>query len=106
MTPWQAPKACFAVYAGAEPDISCGPFVSSGLAELDAVLGGGLPLGCVVLLLEDDFSMLHLSLLQHHIAEGLHTGQKVLWVASKHAGTSAKLPQAASMDRQVSAHLQ
>jgi PAXNEB protein len=41
----------------AEPGTLPGPFgqtlVSTGLADLDQLLGGGLPLGCLLLVIED-----------------------------------------------------
>lgn len=49
--------------------------VSSGLADLDQVLGGGLPLGAITLLLDDGCSSLHETIIQYFLAEGAVTGQ-------------------------------
>ena len=56
------------------------------------MLGGGVPLGCLLLLVEDGRTSHHLTLLQYFVAEGLNTKQAVLWAASQRDLASAKLP--------------
>ncbi|KAJ1488135.1 PAXNEB protein-domain-containing protein, partial [Baffinella frigidus] len=51
---------------------------STGLAGLDASLGGGLALGTVVCVVEDSPSAVHSVLLRHVVAQGLAHGQSVL----------------------------
>ena len=54
--------------------------MSTGLADLDLVLGGGLPLGCLLLLLEFEGTGLHQPFLQYFLAQGVASGQDTLWL--------------------------
>lgn len=56
--------------------------ISTGLADLDRILGGGLPLGALLLVLEDAYSPHGSTLLQYFIAEGIACGHKVHWAAA------------------------
>lgn len=56
--------------------------ISTGLADLDRILGGGLPLGAVMLILEDAYCPHGSTLLRYFAAEGLACGQRVLWAAA------------------------
>lgn len=49
--------------------------ISSGLADVDAIFGGGYPLGSLILLLEDGSTHLHHLLVQYFLAEGIVSGQ-------------------------------
>jgi elongator complex protein 4 len=49
--------------------------LSSGHPDLDRLLGGGLPLGALLLLLEDGWSGHHATLLRYFLAEGAACGQ-------------------------------
>lgn len=71
--------------------------VSTGLADLDQILGGGLALGTLTLICEDVLSPHHLSLLGYFIAEGLNNDQAVLWGASHRSGAVGKLPRVAGL---------
>mmetsp|Transcript_32835 Transcript_32835/g.53271 ORF Transcript_32835/g.53271 Transcript_32835/m.53271 type:complete len:415 (-) Transcript_32835:2-1246(-) len=51
---------------------------SSGLQTLDEILGGGVQIGSLFLLEEDENSRFFLSLLKYFIAEGVTTGHSVL----------------------------
>ena len=65
---------------GTRPGLHGQVLVSSGHAELDRLLGGGLPLGSLTLLLEDGSSGHHATLLRYFLGEGAACGQ-VLWEA-------------------------
>ena len=53
--------------------------VSTGLRSLDALFGGGAPLGTLTLLLEDSFTTVaHDTLLRHFCAEGVACGHELL----------------------------
>ncbi|KAK7601061.1 hypothetical protein V9T40_008502 [Parthenolecanium corni] len=47
------------------------PVISLGLPSLDAILGGGLPLGSSLLLEEDEFGTYATMVLKHYLAEGV-----------------------------------
>jgi hypothetical protein len=49
--------------------------ISTGHSELDKILGGGLPLGFLLLVLEDGTSGHHITLLKYFLAEGAACGQ-------------------------------
>ena len=70
---------CRLVLAGADlgtkPGLHGQTLVSSGHAELDKILGGGLPLGSLLLILEDGSSRHHASLLRYFLGEGVACGQ-------------------------------
>lgn len=56
---------------GTRPGINGQVLVSTGVAGLDKLLGGGLPLGSLLLVLEDSHSQQHLNLLKCFLAEGV-----------------------------------
>jgi elongator complex protein 4 len=56
---------------GTRPGLHGQVLISSGLAGIDRLLGGGLPLGCVLLVIEDAHSQQHLNLLRCFLAEGV-----------------------------------
>ncbi len=60
---------------GTRPGLHGQTLVSSGHAELDKILGGGLPLGSLLLILEDGSSRHHATLLRYFLAEGAACGQ-------------------------------
>lgn len=60
---------------GTRPGPYSQTLVSSGHAELDRLLGGGLPLGSLTLILEDGTSRHHATLLRYFLAEGAACGQ-------------------------------
>lgn len=49
---------------GTKPGLHAHTLVSTGQADLDRLLGGGLPLGAVLVILEDAFSQHHNTLLK------------------------------------------
>lgn len=55
--------------------------MSTGLADLDRLLGGGLPLGCLLLVLEDSPPEAALALLRYFLAEGVAAGHACRWAA-------------------------
>ena len=73
--------------------------ISTGLADLDLVLGGGLPLGCLLLLLEPDGTSLHLPFLQYFLAQGVASEQDALWLQPDTPGLSTSLPKLSSDQR-------
>jgi hypothetical protein len=62
------------VFLGADLGTRPGPFgqtlVSAGQADVDRLLGGGVPLGTLLLILEDGWSPHHTTLLRYFLAEG------------------------------------
>ena len=54
--------------------------VSSGNPSLDALIGGGFPIGSIVLLLEDSFSHYYSHFIKTYLAEGIVNEHKVLIV--------------------------
>ena len=67
---------------GTRPGMHGQTLLSSGHADLDRLLGGGLPLGSLLLLLEDGWSGHHTTLLRYFRAEGAACGQVRKMVAS------------------------
>jgi hypothetical protein len=57
--------------------------ISTGVAGLDRLLGGGLPLGSILLLLEDSNSQQHLNLIKCFMAEGVCCKHSVAWVMAQ-----------------------
>jgi elongator complex protein 4 len=55
--------------------------ISTGLADLDRILGGGLPLGSILLLLSDPFTPHCATLLRYFVAEGVACSHSVHWAA-------------------------
>lgn len=56
---------------GTRPGLNGQVLISTGVAGLDKLLGGGLPLGSLLLIIEDAHSQQHLSLLKCFLAEGV-----------------------------------
>ncbi len=56
--------------------------ISTGLADLDRILGGGLPLGTILVLLDDSYSLHGSTLLRYFAAEGVVCGHRVLWAGA------------------------
>ncbi|KAE8673542.1 hypothetical protein F3Y22_tig00111779pilonHSYRG00048 [Hibiscus syriacus] len=67
------------------PGLMCGPngtvFLSSGIHDLDKVLGGGFPLGSLVMVMEDTEAPHHMFLLRNFMAQGLVHGQPLLYAS-------------------------
>ncbi|GBF90991.1 hypothetical protein Rsub_03846 [Raphidocelis subcapitata] len=70
-----------AVDTGTRAGLHGQTLLSTGIADLDALLGGGLPLGAVLLVLEDAHSQQHLALVKHFLAEGVACGHTACWLA-------------------------
>ena len=70
--------------------------ISTGLADLDRLLGGGLPLGAVLLLLGDAFTPHCSTLLRYFVAEGVACRHRVHWAAAT-TPDPASLPQLARL---------
>lgn len=60
---------------GTRPGLHGQILVSSGHPDLDRLLGGGLPLGALLLVLDDGWSGHHATLLRYFLAEGAACGQ-------------------------------
>lgn len=60
---------------GTRPGLHGQTLLSSGHPDLDRLLAGGLPLGSLLLLLEDGWSVHHATLLRNFLAEGAACGQ-------------------------------
>ncbi|DBA95005.1 TPA: hypothetical protein ACH3X1_002526 [Trebouxia sp. C0004] len=80
---------------GTRPGLSGQALVSTGLADFDKLIGGGIPLGTVTLLLEDTYTQHHVTLLKYFLAEGAANNQAVHWSAGhlRHASAVRALPQ-------------
>lgn len=80
---------------GTRPGLSGQTLVSTGLADFDKLLGGGLPLKTVTLLLEDSYTQHHLTLLKYFLAEGAANNQALHWSAGhdRHTTNARTLPQ-------------
>lgn len=67
------------------PGIKCGPngtfFVSSGIPDLDKILGGGFPLGSLVMIMEDAEAPHHMLLLRNFMSQGLVQNQPLLYAS-------------------------
>ncbi|XP_015583522.2 elongator complex protein 4 isoform X1 [Ricinus communis] len=72
-----------AVSSSQNPGIKCGPngtfFVSSGISDLDKILGGGIPLGSLVMVMEDAEAPHHMLLLRNFMSQGLIQNQPLLY---------------------------
>lgn len=80
---------------GTRPGLHGQVLISTGLAGLDRLLGGGLPLGTILLLLEDSNSQQHLNILKCFMAEGVCCKHSIAWVTSQQLtpeSTGAFLP--------------
>ncbi|XVF84020.1 hypothetical protein PTKIN_Ptkin16aG0541100 [Pterospermum kingtungense] len=67
------------------PGLKSGPngtvFLSSGIPDLDKILGGGFPLGSLVLVMEDAEAPHHMLLLRNFMAQGLVHNQSLLYAS-------------------------
>ncbi|KAK6227813.1 Elongator complex protein 4 - like 2 [Theobroma cacao] len=67
------------------PGLKCGPngtvFLSSGISDLDKILGGGFPLGSLVMVMEDAEAPHHMLLLRNFMAQGLVHNQPLLYAS-------------------------
>lgn len=59
---------------GTRPGLHGQTIISTGLADLDQLLGGGLPLGTLTLILEDGWTQHHATILKYFLAEGAACG--------------------------------
>ncbi|KAJ4839759.1 Elongator subunit elp4 [Turnera subulata] len=68
------------------PGVKCGPngtfFVSSGIPDLDKILGGGFPLGSLVMVMEDAEAPHHMLLLRNFMSQGLVHNQPLLYASA------------------------
>ncbi len=83
---------------GTRPGLHGQTLVSTGIADLDRLLGGGLPLGGLLLLLEDPALQQHLTFVKCFLAEGLACGHLGCWLAPRPqpGGAAAFLPPVAA----------
>ncbi|KAH9802284.1 elongator complex protein 4 [Citrus sinensis] len=95
-----------AVSSSQTPGVKCGPngtmFVSSGIADLDRyfeILGGGFPLGSLVMVMEDAEAPHHMLLLRNFMSQGLVHGQPLLYASPSKdpRGFLGTLPSPASL---------
>ncbi|KAG2498263.1 hypothetical protein HYH03_004012 [Edaphochlamys debaryana] len=84
---------------GTRPGLHGQTLISMGLVDLDRLLSGGLPLGSVLLLLEDPCSGQHLNFLRYFMAEGVSCRQRVMWLTASPpvGGPGTFLPAEASV---------
>jgi elongator complex protein 4 len=69
--------------AGTRPGLHGQLLLSTGLAGLDRLLGGGLPLGCVLLVLHDVDARTHASSLERcFMGEGVACGHNIAWIST------------------------
>lgn len=66
---------------GTRPGLHGQILTSSGLADLDKILGGGLPLGTLIVVLEDSFAPHHLILLRYFLAQGVQNQQSLFFTS-------------------------
>lgn len=87
-----------AVEVGVRPGLHGQTLLSTGIADLDRLLGGGLPLGSLLLLLEDSHSQQHLAFIKHYLAEGVACGHSAAWLAPRPVpgGAAAFVPSVAA----------
>lgn len=92
---WYLADVCTYAELGTRPGLSGQTLVSTGLAEFDKLLGGGLPLKTVTLLLEDSYTQHHITLLKYFLAEGAANKQALHWSAGhdRHSSGAKTLPQ-------------
>ncbi|XP_066494112.1 elongator complex protein 4 isoform X2 [Tiliqua scincoides] len=73
-----------ALVPGSRPSVRHGQLlVSSGLPSLDAVLGGGLPVGTLLLIEEDIYGIYSNLLFKHFLAEGIVCGHNLFIASAK-----------------------
>lgn len=70
--------------AGTRAGLAGHTVISSGVRALDELLGGGVPLGSLLVVLEDGFSGAHELLLRHFLAEGAACGHRCVLGAQPH----------------------
>ncbi|KAK9285604.1 hypothetical protein L1049_024799 [Liquidambar formosana] len=74
-----------AVPSSRTPGLKYGPngtiFISSGIADLDKILGGGFPLGSLVMVMEDTEAPHHMLLLRNFMSQGLVHNQPLLYAS-------------------------
>ncbi|KAL3752622.1 elongator complex protein 4 [Eucalyptus grandis] len=67
------------------PGVKSGPngtlFLSSGISDLDKILGGGFPLGSLVVVMEDPEAPHHMLLLRNFMSQGLVLNQPLLYAS-------------------------
>lgn len=67
------------------PGLKSGPngtiFLSSGIPDLDKILGGGFPLGSLVMVMEDTEAPHHMLLLRNFMSQGLVHNQPLLYAS-------------------------
>jgi elongator complex protein 4 len=68
-------SCCLPTDPGTRPGLHGQTLISSGHPDLDRLLGGGVPLGSLLLLLEDGWSGHHATLIRYFLAEGAACGQ-------------------------------
>ena len=85
---------CFLVMKSSELGTRPGPagqtLISSGQADMDRLLGGGLPLGSLTLILEDGWSQHHIALLRYFLGEGAACCQKTLLATASSQSSSSQ----------------
>ncbi|XP_057989721.1 elongator complex protein 4 isoform X1 [Hevea brasiliensis] len=92
------------------PGIKCGPngtfFVSSGISDLDKILGGGIPLGSLVMVMEDAEAPHHMLLLRNFMSQGLVQDQPLLYASPSKdpRGFLGTLPCPSSKDDKLRNH--
>eukprot|EP01102_Stenamoeba_stenopodia_P017636 TRINITY_DN635_c0_g1_i3.p1 TRINITY_DN635_c0_g1~~TRINITY_DN635_c0_g1_i3.p1 ORF type:complete len:459 (+),score=142.53 TRINITY_DN635_c0_g1_i3:106-1377(+) len=62
-------------------------FFSTGLTEFDELFGGGIPSGAIVGLKEDANTTHYITLLRHFIAEGVVSGEGVVYIGASSCGS-------------------
>lgn len=71
--------------ASSVPGLKYGPngtiFISSGIRDLDKILGGGFPLGSLVMVMEDPEAPHHMLLLRNFMSQGLIHNQPLLYAS-------------------------
>lgn len=80
---------------GTRPGLHGQVLISSGLSGLDKLLGGGLPLGAIMLIIEDSNSQQHVNMLKCFMAEGVCCKHSIGWVTADSRtpeGTAAFIP--------------
>lgn len=66
---------------GLKPGPNASTLVSTGISDLDKILGGGLALGTVVMVMEDAEAPHHLLLLRNFMSQGIVHNQRLLYAS-------------------------
>ncbi|GKV28298.1 hypothetical protein SLEP1_g37372 [Rubroshorea leprosula] len=78
-------RAVSAATPSLAPGLKCGPngtvFLSSGIPDLDKILGGGFTLGSLVMVMEDSEAPHHMLLLRNFMSQGLIHNQPLLYAS-------------------------